>query len=778
MKFSKDFKRQMVPEWIEAYVDYDGLKHILREILHYKLSKRQETPMRSLEKKLSLHRTLSGLHRHPNDPRSNGDLENQVTGKGRAIEVEFFRRLDEELNKVNAFYKEQIDAVMDESALLNKQLDALIALRIKVKRSCGNGASSHGQRPRMPFRETEQGMDAISEVEMNTQSPLEVSSNSLSGSQTMNVILDEINQDDESAAASEINTFEQSSNGCQDAGKNSARQQDDPLEILEKVKINNTFESPLETIKGLFKDSKDDELCFKKDELKKAEGKLRVVFIEFYQKLLHLKQYSFMNLSALSKIIKSYQKITSRREARLYMKKIDKSYIGSCDEANNLLEKVEATFIKHFSNSDIQEGMKSLRPVTKKEKHSVTFWCGCFSGFSIALLIAVILRIESKKLMEKEQGASYMVNIFPLYSFFGYIVLQMLTYAADIYFWKRCRINYPFIFGFKSGTQLSYREVILLGTGLAVLALSCFLGNLYLDLGSKTQNLKTLTGLFPLGLVAIVLIILFCPFNIAYRSTRFFFIKSLFRCLCAPLYRVTLPDFFLADHLTSQIQAIRSLDLYICYYGLGERSQRQSKCHGHGVYNALYIVIAVIPYWLRFWQCIRRWFEEKEAMHAYNSINYILTIVAVIIRGIFELKKGMAWIVLSLVSSAVVVVISTYWDIVHDWGLLRRHSKNPYLRDKLLVPYKSVYFAAMALDIVLRVSWMQLVLEFNLHSLHRMAVTTVVSCLEIVRRGMWSFFRIENEHLNNVGMYRAFKSVPLPFNYNDGEEEEGSRKDD
>ncbi|KAK8667808.1 hypothetical protein V6N13_105289 [Hibiscus sabdariffa] len=707
MKFSKDFKRQMVPEWIEAYVDYDGLKHILREILHYKLSKRHHTPMRSLENKLSLHRTLSGLHPHPNDRRSNGDVENQATGRGREMEVEFFRRLDEELNKVNTFYKEQIDAVMDEWASLEKQVDALVALRIKVKQSCGDSANSSRQRSTMPSRETEQGMDAISEVEMSTQSPIEVSSNSLSGSETMDVILDGINQDDESATASEIDTAEQS-NGCQDVGKNSAGQQDDPLEILEKVKINNTFESPLETIKGVFKDSKDGDLCFTKDEVKKAEGKLRVVFIEFYQKLRHLKQYSFMNLSALSKIIQSYQKV------------------------NNLLEKVEATFIKHFSNSDIQEGMTSLRPVTKKEKHSVTFWCGCFSGFSIALLIAVILRIETKKLMEKEQDAHICCR---------HILLE--TFSNQLFIYLR----------FEAGNRVKLSR----------------------SDPSRYRSCSSCIKLFPGK--PIVLVILFCPFNIAYRSTRFFFIKSLFRCLCAPLYRVTLPDFFLADHLTSQIQAIRSLDLYICYYGLGERSQRQSKCHGHGVYNALYFVIAVIPYWLRFLQCIRRWFEEKEAMHVYNSINYILTIVAVIIRGIFELKKGMVWMVLALLSSAVAIVTSTYWDIVVDWGLLRRHSKNPYLRDKLLVPYKSVYFAAMALDVVLRVSWMQLVFEFNLHSLHRMAITTVVSCLEIVRRGIWSFFRLENEHLNNVGMYRAFKSVPLPFSYDDEEGEESSKDD-
>ncbi|OMO71881.1 hypothetical protein COLO4_27988 [Corchorus olitorius] len=54
-----------------------------------------------------------------------------------------------------------------------------------------------------------------------------------------------------------------------------------------------------------------------------------------------------------------------------------------------------------------------------------------------------------------------------------------------------------------------------------------------------------------------------------------------------------------------------------------------------------------------------------------------------------------------------------------------------------------------------------------------MAITTVISCLEIIRRGIWNFFRIENEHLNNVGKYRAFKSVPLPFNYDDEDSKKG-----
>lgn len=71
------------------------------------------------------------------------------------------------------------------------------------------------------------------------------------------------------------------------------------------------------------------------------------------------------------------------------------------------------------------------------------------------------------------------------------------------------------------------------------------------------------------------------------------------------------------------------------------------------------------------------------------------------------------------------------------------------------------------LNVVLRFAWLQTVLNLQLSFLHRQTLITIVASLEIVRRGIWNFFRLENEHLNNVGKYRAFKSVPLPFKYNE-----------
>lgn len=82
-------------------------------------------------------------------------------------------------------------------------------------------------------------------------------------------------------------------------------------------------------------------------------------------------------------------------------------------------------------------------------------------------------------------------------------------------------------------------------------------------------------------------------------------------------------------------------------------------------------------------------------MHGLNGLKFFSIIIAVAMRTHYDLKSGMTWKIIATVSSGVAIIAATYWDIVIDWGLLRRNSKNPWLRDKLLVANKSVYFAAM-----------------------------------------------------------------------------------
>lgn len=40
-------------------------------------------------------------------------------------------------------------------------------------------------------------------------------------------------------------------------------------------------------------------------------------------------------------------------------------------------------------------------------------------------------------------------------------------------------------------------------------------------------------------------------------------------------------------------------------------------------------------------------------------------------------------------------------------------------------------------------------------------LTTVMAPLEVFRRFVWNFFRLENEHLNNCGKFRAVRDISI-----------------
>lgn len=45
---------------------------------------------------------------------------------------------------------------------------------------------------------------------------------------------------------------------------------------------------------------------------------------------------------------------------------------------------------------------------------------------------------------------------------------------------------------------------------------------------------------------------------------------------------------------------------------------------------------------------------------------------------------------------------------------------------------------------------------------------TILSPLEVFRRFMWNYFRLENEHLNNCGKFRAVRDISVaPMDHSD-----------
>ncbi|KAI6700534.1 hypothetical protein NL676_014858 [Syzygium grande] len=614
-------------------------------------------------------------------------------------ELLFFRRLDDEFNKVLGFYRRKVEEVVFEADKLSKQMNALIALRIRVEKPVMG----------LPIPGTN---TSIASIDISP-SPASVSVNSTRSE----------DRDDGTANAADADHKTNRRNA------DSSNFRPAPISNNDHVKITVQPQSPVSNANGILMSSNLD-TSFTEAELRKAEELMTGAFTEFYQKLRLLKSYCFLSQLAFSKILKKYDKITHRNASKSYLKMVDDSYLGSSDEVSRLMDRVEAAFIKHFTNGNHRKGMRTLRPTAKREKHRITFFLRtffCLSGacrllywMLIGSYSGIIVAVHARDLLKSPGYDQYMNNMFPLYRrvkiLFRFIILHMVMYAANIYFWWRYRINCPFIFGFKKGTEL-------------VLMLAGVLSNLDMDMDPNTKSYKALTELVPLRLVVVLICITFCPFNIIYRSSHFILIQCAFHCICAPFDMVTLPDFFLADQLTSQVQTFRNLEFYICYYGWGDFRTRSNQCDESKLYEAFYFIVAVIPYGMRFLQ-------------------------------------GVTLKIIAAAGSGVATVANTYWDLIIDWGLLRRNGKNSWLRDKLAIPNRSIYFVAMVLNVILRLAWMKNILGFReAPFLHRVALIAIVASLEIIRRGIWNFFRVENEHLNNVGNYRPFKSVTLPFHH-------------
>jgi hypothetical protein len=97
-----------------------------------------------------------------------------------------------------------------------------------------------------------------------------------------------------------------------------------------------------------------------------------------------------------------------------------------------------------------------------------------------------------------------------------------------------------------------------------------------------------------------------------------------------------------------------------------------------------------------------------------------------------------------------------------DWSLLQPHANKRFLRDVRGYKNKYWYYLATVLDPILRFNW----IFYSIYTQdiqHSTLVSFLVGLSEVSRRGMWTLFRVENEHCSNVARFKAFRDVPLPY---------------
>ena len=131
-------------------------------------------------------------------------------------------------------------------------------------------------------------------------------------------------------------------------------------------------------------------------------------------------------------------------------------------------------------------------------------------------------------------------------------------------------------------------------------------------------------------------------------------------------------------------------------------------------------------------------------------------------------KYKTAWaLTLFIISHVIGTGATLYWDLFNDWGFFRPGEDFPLRKQKVL-DHDLIYYLAILQDIVLRLAWtVPLILKWQYHLGSAVAITdgemilmeTVFVVAELWRRGIWNFFRLENEHLNNTGEFRVMRNI-------------------
>ena len=225
----------------------------------------------------------------------------------------------------------------------------------------------------------------------------------------------------------------------------------------------------------------------------------------------------------------------------------------------------------------------------------------------------------------------------------------------------------------------------------------------------------------------------------------------------------------------------QNIELFFCFYTIcwGGKSQCNDPSMCGSSNSRLLGFLTCLPGIWRFLQCWRRYRDSRMFFpHVVNSGKYFCTVMYYMFLSLYRIQKASdndpdsgaevlsrETVILKGLFIFFAVANSIYvsiWDLFIDWSLGDVHCKWPLLREPLGFAWTPVYYVAMVIDPILRFNWILYVIVSN--ELQQSAfLSFIISLSEIFRRAFWATIRVENEHMTNVGMFRASKDLPLPF---------------
>lgn len=507
--------------------------------------------------------------------------------------------------------------------------------------------------------------------------------------------------------------------------------------------------------------------------VRKSMYDIKLAFSEFYLSLILLQNYQTLNFTGFRKILKKHDKLLSTDRGAVWRQAhVETATFYISKEVDHLIKETENVFTQHLEAGDRQKAMKRLRvpPLGEKQNPWTTFRVGFFTGLFIVLFIATV----AAAILTADHHRTEWQSALRMYRGTFLVFLFIFLLGINTYGWRTSGVNHILIFELDPRNHLTHQEFLELA--MFFLALWCL--SLLTYLLSVVLHIPVFAS--PLALVAFCLVYLFNPIRVLHYKARRWLIKLLFHIVTAPFHYVGFADFWLADQLNSLTTVLLDFEYLVCFYAIevswyGEN--KPSICGG--VTYGIRPIVAALPSWFRIAQCFRRYRDTKHVFpHMANAGKYATTFLVVLfstLNSIYrehhgdEVKHNNAFFYLWILAAFVSTCYTFIWDVKMDWGLFDRNAKeNLFLREEIVYAHKAYYYFAMIEDLLLRFTWTITVTIGEKEIINSEVLKTVVASLEVFRRFVWNFFRLENEHLNNCGQFRAVRDISIaPMNAND-----------
>lgn len=490
-------------------------------------------------------------------------------------------------------------------------------------------------------------------------------------------------------------------------------------------------------------------------------------------KLLH--NYAIMNYTAFIKILKKHEKVLPKRSGKLEQATKASQICDEGKAVEDLSHRLEKHYATWFCGGNHSEARAQMLP--KKGDGLEMDWSQLRLGYRLGMCTILALWLCWDCFWGVIAEGSTTIGeraAFPVFRACGGLLALQWFWGISTWVWSRYRINYIYLFDFDPRIVESPLKIFNESVDHTLVYLIHML--LYYKAGGHDiiPDVNITPGIFPFLLVIYTMLQLVVPFR-----TRWPMWITIARVVTAPLTSPSFYHGYVGDVFTSMVKVFQDLvwTIFFVFSGdwlISEDSYEAMTLPWSKSFLYKYILIPLVtllPLWFRFNQCLRRYTDTGDRFpHLANAFKYALS-QTVTLFGAFhplylDMNKDVESNVFQLFWMSAFICSSLYsfvWDVYMDWGL--GGLEYSYLGPLLMYPKKGFYYAVIGVDLVLRFAWVLTLIPPGTGAKFALPpyLAAVSMILELARRTLWGFLRLENEHRSNAQGYRRVGFVPLHF---------------